>query len=627
MQFSDEQMAIIEAPLDEKTIVMASAASGKTATLTERIKYVISHGIDPAKVVVLTFTNNAAAEMRDRLGAHYYPGMFMGTIHSYANFLLTSRGFNTAMIRDDEDFDRLFEMIEENPEVVRPVDYLLCDESQDLNKEQFLFISEVIDPLASLIVGDIRQCQPKGTKILLRNNIEKNIEDILPGDSIVYYEPEKGRACSLGNKAYNSINKTVKKIEKSYTNDLITIVTEDNKISQYTPNHRTYVKLNNDLDKYAVYLMCDDNYNFRIGMIAIRGTECSVAWRVKMKNEGCSKIWIVKICNTRKEARVEEARMSYQYGIPQICWQTDKVSWTNEDIQYIYSKINTKERAKKCLEDNGLFLEYPLLDLNIEWSKNNHFAGNASIQIFAANIFPEYMDALCYDGFMKTNHSNKYFSTIIHVEKEKTESRVEVYSLQVEGGNYVADGIITHNSIYGFRGAEPKMLLRLMSKPEYTVRELTQNYRNGKKIIDFSNKFIEKMKNVPKTFVKGMRGEQGKVQLITQFDILNTIKKDPEWGHWAILCRTNKKVDQIMGLLVRQGIPCITFRQAQGSLDDLKEKMNEDAVKVLTIHSSKGLEFDKVIVCDTFSKGQDNIRLNYVAVTRARDELYIVAKN
>ena len=66
MEFSKEQLEIIEAPIDEKTIVMAAAASGKTRVLIERLKYVIDHGVDPSRIVVLTFTNNAAAEMRDR---------------------------------------------------------------------------------------------------------------------------------------------------------------------------------------------------------------------------------------------------------------------------------------------------------------------------------------------------------------------------------------------------------------------------------------------------------------------------------------------------------------------------------------------------------------------------------
>ena len=335
MNFSDEQLEIINAPSDEKTVVMAAAAAGKTATLTERIRTLLRRGIDPRKLVAITFTNNAAAEMRDRLGDDFKEGMFLGTIHSYANNLLVSKGFDTSEFREDEEFDKLFDLIAENPQVLREVDYLLCDESQDLNAEQFEFITTIIQPKAMLIVGDIRQ------------------------------------------------------------------------------------------------------------------------------------------------------------------------------------------------------------------------------------------------------------------------------------------------SIYGFKGAEPKKLLNLMYSDEFEVRELTRNYRNGKAIIKFSNDIVDRMKEVNVAPVTAMRDVRGVIRKITPWEILSTVKTDKNWGNWAILCRTNKKVSDIMTMLKRQGIPNITFRQAQGGLNELKEKMQSNAVKVLTIHSAKGLEFEKVIVCDIYSKGEENMRLNYVAVTRARDELYL----
>ena len=88
MNFSDEQIKIIEAPIDEKSIVIAAQAAGKTAVLTERVRYLLKHGIEPNKMVCLTFTNNAADEMRLRLADDFKDGLFIGTIHSYANYLL-----------------------------------------------------------------------------------------------------------------------------------------------------------------------------------------------------------------------------------------------------------------------------------------------------------------------------------------------------------------------------------------------------------------------------------------------------------------------------------------------------------------------------------------------------------
>ena len=135
------------------------------------------------------------------------------------------------------------------------------------------------------------------------------------------------------------------------------------------------------------------------------------------------------------------------------------------------------------------------------------------------------------------------------------------------------------------------------------------------------------MKDVDLGEVKPMRPQKGRVATVIFGDIIPLIVRDNEnggkWGDWAILCRTNKSVQSIMGMLEGRNIPCMTFRQAQGSLEDLHKKMASDMVKVLTVHSSKGLEFNKVVVIDQYTRGEEEKRLNYVAVTRARDELYI----
>lgn len=53
--------------LDRNTIVSAGAGSGKTAVLTERIKRIIESGVSPLEILVLTFTKNAASEMKGRV--------------------------------------------------------------------------------------------------------------------------------------------------------------------------------------------------------------------------------------------------------------------------------------------------------------------------------------------------------------------------------------------------------------------------------------------------------------------------------------------------------------------------------------------------------------------------------
>ena len=153
MEFTEIQKQIISTD-KPKVLVLSSAASGKSAVIVERIRYLLEQGIDPSKIVAITFTNNAASVMYERLG--YPNGLFIGTVHSYCNYLLRGGAVDTTKILNEERFDDLFEEIKKNPDCIKPVEHLLLDEAQDSTMEQFEFF-ELINPKNFMYVGDIKQ--------------------------------------------------------------------------------------------------------------------------------------------------------------------------------------------------------------------------------------------------------------------------------------------------------------------------------------------------------------------------------------------------------------------------------------------------------------------------------------
>ena len=69
---------------DGPCLVIAGAGSGKTKVLTTRIASLIDSGIDPYNILAITFTNKAAGEMRERVNKLINAsGAFIGTFHSF----------------------------------------------------------------------------------------------------------------------------------------------------------------------------------------------------------------------------------------------------------------------------------------------------------------------------------------------------------------------------------------------------------------------------------------------------------------------------------------------------------------------------------------------------------------
>lgn len=68
------------------SLIVAGAGSGKTRVLTTRIAHMIDEGVEPYRILALTFTNKAAAEMRERIATIIGPEksryIWMGTFHS-----------------------------------------------------------------------------------------------------------------------------------------------------------------------------------------------------------------------------------------------------------------------------------------------------------------------------------------------------------------------------------------------------------------------------------------------------------------------------------------------------------------------------------------------------------------
>ncbi len=85
-----EAVKYFENPL----LILAGAGTGKTKTLTSKIALLIASGVSPSKILAITFTNKAAAEMRQRIAqiTPYSSGIWMHTFHALGAKLLRQHG-------------------------------------------------------------------------------------------------------------------------------------------------------------------------------------------------------------------------------------------------------------------------------------------------------------------------------------------------------------------------------------------------------------------------------------------------------------------------------------------------------------------------------------------------------
>ncbi len=267
------------------------------------------------------------------------------------------------------------------------------------------------------------------------------------------------------------------------------------------------------------------------------------------------------------------------------------------------------------------------------------------------------------------------YDIIESVEIEKYDGFV--YDINVENThNFIANNIFTHNSIYGYSGANCRRLEGMIKERRKTSElSLSINFRSDQNIVENSNKFSS-LKAVANS------KEDGYVDtnLMLKLDELVEVLKFPE--QVAVLVRTNDVIKKLERQLLKKQVPIkyfnfITptdvknFRKGEIT-DSLKNKMSkvkdyfaseEDLISfieqhqysnkfITTIHKSKGREFDICVVVNSiapelleknpnFSKltkkqiasisfdpqDDDDVEprnIHYVAVSRSKHKLYFM---
>ena len=444
---------------------------------------------------------------------------------------------------------------------------ILVDEAQDLSPLNHLMVKKCAGPTGRLIVvGDRKQCHPPGTMITIGEGKTIPIEKLKIGDKVVSYNRKQG---------FSGLNthQGVKVTDIQYFDfkgNLIELMAEDGPKNFCTPNHRCLVRWENK-QGHCVYLMRKGE-NYRIGTAQsfyTNGSKGISAFGplMRARQEEADALWILDVYDSKEEALVQEKIIWTQYGLPDLIFKcSGKASTTQANLDIAWAQVgNNGLRARACLSHFNREYELPL------WQKGqgNSPIGERSFVIAACNVISGTMSVLSL--------STKQWSKV-WLNYHPYEGKVIGLTVTENGYGlnlYVADGMVTHNSIYAFRGADTKSMDKLKElRSEWIELPLTTTFRCAKSIV------ARQQEHAPgyNAFTSNPEGE-----------ILSWWKEgDPSWdwedvkeaapqGHIAVLCRNNAPLLSLAFKLIRAGVGChMRGREIGKGLVALSKKILKD---------------------------------------------------
>jgi hypothetical protein len=205
-------------------------------------------------------------------------------------------------------------------------------------------------------------------------------------------------------------------------------------------------------------------------------------------------------------------------------------------------------------------INYPI------WSKdNNDHIGLYSFVTQSTNLLNDVMSVSIFDGNVK---GGKWVP--IKIKKDYVEN-IDVFSLKVTALHdneyrrlYVANGIVTHNSIYAFRGADTDSMSNIKKRFDCKVYPLSISYRCAKSIVDLAYSIYPEIESHPNSI-------DGSVEYPEKININDFSLGD------LIICRNNHPIINLCYKLIRNKMPAKVIGRDIGiGLIKLIKKMDKD---------------------------------------------------
>ena len=578
---------------DGPLLILAGAGSGKTSVLTARVAYLIKErGVDPRSIVAITFTNKAAKEMKDRIIKE------VGSI-GYSIQISTFHSFGLRIIKENHNllgYDRNFTILDSDDSLT------------------------VIKKILKDMNIDSKRCNPK----FIKNRISSCKNEMITPDKyrafvndevsdIIYKVYKKYQETLLRNNSLDFDDLLVKPIE---------LFTKHPDVLASYQEMFKYIFIDEYQDTNEAQYTLSKMISAKYKNICVVGDDAQsiYSWRgANFKN-------ILNFEKDYKDAKVILLEQNYRSTktilnaansvIKNNVQKKDKNLWTEneegEKIKYVRA-LDEKDEASfvtkevKNLRSEGVSLD----DIAVLYRTN---AQSRTIE----------------EGFLNSNIPYKIVGAYAFYSRKEIKDLLAYLKLIY---NPKDDVSLTRVINYPKRGIGPKTIDNLSMDAILNDTSMFDVIKSGKELA-FKNMILE---------MKEKSEELSLTETIDMVLLKSGIKSDLESEHTLEADIRLENLEEFKSITKtfeeESGIASLEdFLNEVSLVSDVNDEKNDNTPKVtlMTIHSVKGLEFSYVFVIgmeenifphvNSVEEGslEEERRLCYVAITRAKKKLYLV---
>ena len=607
---------------DGPVMIIAGAGSGKTKVITTRIAHLMASGVDAFNILALTFTNKAAAEMKERigkiLGGSEARNLYIGTFHSVFARILRS----------------------EAPKLGYPTNFTIYD-SDDAKS--------VIKSVVKELSLDDKQYKPN--IVLNRISMAKNAlvgPDEYANDWTLQQEDARSNRPQIGS-IYKAYSRRCFKNGAMDFDDLL---------------YKMYLLLSGypeALSKYQhkfKYIMIDEYQDTNTSQYEIVKLLGAMHENVCVVGDDAQSIYsfrgatienILQFQKDYDEIKVVKLEQNYRSTKNILNVANEVISYNKGQIEKKLFTENAEGEKIKLIRtmtdnDEGKIVADTIQELKLR----NHYFNNDFAILYRTNAqsrsFEESLRRMgivyrIYGGMSFYQRKEvkdfiAYLRLVVNPRDEEALKRVINYPVRGIGKTTIDKAILlantkevsvwdilTNAAFHGFKSGTLECIDAFVTMVQMFQSELIKKNAYDLAII------VGKSTNIVKELFNDKTTE-GLARYENVQELLNSIK---EFTETPMNLEDGEVGDKGLGSYLQQ-IALLT--------DPEESKENVDSVKLMTIHAAKGLEFPVVFLggleetlfpsamsINTREELEEERRLFYVAITRAKAKLHLSYAN